>query len=322
MFEFLREGYRYRKLSVELKKRYGTKVYRLPINAGFTCPNRENGQAGCLFCDETGSGFTTIKDIDIKFQINEMKKRYINKGAKKFIAYFQNFSNTYAPIERLKDIYYQAIEKDIVQISISTRPDCISDEILDLLEELKEKIDVSIEMGLQTANYHTLTKMNRGHTLAEYINATMKIKNRGFELVSHVILNFPNDNMLDVIETAKILSVLGVDGVKIHSLYIVKNTILGKMFEEGKIKIGSLEDYVERTIRFLEYLSPKIVIHRLVADPPREGTIFGNWGKPKIQIINLIERKLAEKETYQGKNFLSWYTPKTEKFKNIQNDLH
>ncbi|MBO8160241.1 MAG: TIGR01212 family radical SAM protein [Thermosipho sp. (in: Bacteria)] len=315
MYDFLQEGYRYRKLSVELKKKYGTKVYRLPINAGFTCPNRENGLPGCLFCDETGSGFTTFNGIDIKSQIMEMKKRYLKKGAEKFIAYFQNYSNTYADINKLREIYKQAIDEDIVQIAISTRPDCISDEILDLLEELKKKIDVSIEMGLQTANYHTLVKMNRGHTLAEYINAAIKVKNRGFELVSHVILNFPEDNMLDVIESAKILSVLGVDGVKIHSLYIVENTILGKMYREGKIKIGTLNDFVEKVVRFLEYLSPKIVIHRLVADPPRNGTIFGNWGKPKIQIINLIEKTLKEKNTYQGKKFTSWYTPKTEKFK-------
>ncbi|QTA38852.1 TIGR01212 family radical SAM protein [Thermosipho ferrireducens] len=315
MYDFLQEGYRYRKLSVELKKKYGEKVYRLPINAGFSCPNREDGKPGCLFCDETGSGFTTIKGIDIKSQIAEMKERYFKRGIKKFIAYFQNYSNTYASPEVLKEIYYQAIDKDIVQISISTRPDCVSDEILDLLEQLRNKIEVSIEMGLQTANYHTLVKMNRGHTLAEYINAAMKIKNRDFELVSHVILNLPEDNMLDVIETAKILSVLGVDGVKIHSLYIVENTILGKMYKKEKIKIGTLEDYIERTVRFLEYLSPEIVIHRLVADPPKEGTIFGNWNKPKIQIINLIEKALEEKNTYQGKRFLSWYTPKTEKFK-------
>ena len=243
-----------------------------------------------------------------------MKKRYIKKGAKKFIAYFQNFSNTYAPIEKLRKLYYQAIDEDIVQISISTRPDCISKEILDLLEEIRSHIDVSIEMGLQTANYHTLVKMNRGHTLAEYIKAAIEIKKRNFELISHVILNFPEDNILDVIETAKIISILGIDGVKIHSLYIVENTLLGKMYNEGKIKISSLNDYIERVIRFLEYLSPNVVIHRLVADPPRKGTLFGNWNIPKIQIINMIEKRLKEKNTYQGKYFLNWFTPKTKKF--------
>lgn len=242
-----------------------------------------------------------------------MKERYQKKGAKKFIAYFQNYTNTYSTIEKLKETYYQAIEDDIVQISISTRPDCISDEVLDLLEELRKQIDVSIEMGLQTANYHTLVKMNRGHTLAEFINAAIKIKNRGFELVSHVILNFPNDNMLDVIESAKILSALNVDGVKIHSLYIVDNTILGELYKKQKVKIGTLNDYIERVIRFLEFLSPRITIHRLVADPPRNGTIFGNWGLSKIQIINLIEKTLKEKNTYQGRKFSEWYTPKNPK---------
>lgn len=262
-----------------------------------------NGKPGCLFCDETGSGFTTFANKDIKEQIRLMKERYQKKGIKKFIAYFQNYTNTFAPIEVLKNIYTQAIEEDIVQIDIATRPDCIDRKVLDLLKEISEtyNISVSLDIGLQSANYHTLVKVSRGHTLADYIYAVNLIKDYRFEVVSHVILNLPGDNMLDVIESAKILSVLKVDGVKMHSLYVVEGTIFGEMYKAGKLQVGSLESYVERAVTFLEHLSPKIVIHRLVADPPLQGTLFGNWGKSKNEIVKMIEDRLILKETYQGK---------------------
>lgn len=232
-----------------------------------------------------------------------MKERYQKKGIKKFIAYFQNYTNTFAPLEVLRQIYTQAIEEDIVQIDIATRPDCIDRKVLDLLKEISEtyNISISLDIGLQSANYHTLVKVNRGHTLAEYIYAVNLIKEYGFEVVSHVILNLPGDNMLDVIESAKILSVLKVDGVKMHSLYVVEGTIFGEMYKAGKLQVGTLESYVERAVTFLEHLSPKIVIHRLVADPPLQGTLFGNWGKSKNEIVKMIEDRLAMKDTYQGK---------------------
>ncbi|HOA17954.1 MAG TPA: TIGR01212 family radical SAM protein, partial [Fervidobacterium sp.] len=296
-------GYRYRKLSVELKKKYGERVQRLPINAGFTCPNRTMGRPGCLFCDETGSGFATFSGRPIKEQIELMKEKYRKKGINKFIAYFQNYTNTFGPIDVLKDVYVQAIDGDIVQLDIATRPDCINKDVLNLLKDIQGayNIAISLDIGLQTANYHTLVKVNRGHTLAEYIYAVNLSKNFGFEVVSHVILNLPGDNTLDVIESAKILSALKVDGVKIHSLYIVDGTIFGEMYKKGKIDVCSFDDYVERAVTFLEYLSPSIVIHRLVADPPSKGTLFGNWGRTKTEIINAIGKRMLEKGTYQGK---------------------
>jgi len=288
---------------VELKKKYGEKVQRLPLNAGFTCPNRENGKPGCLFCDETGSGFTTFGNLTIKEQLEKMKEKYRKKGIRKFISYFQNYTNTYAPTDVLRKIYTEAIDEDIVQLDIATRPDCIDKEILEMVDKIRKdyKIEVSFDIGLQSANYHTLVKINRGHTLAEYIYAVNLLREYRFEVVSHIILNLPGDNMLDVIEGAKILSALNVDGVKIHSLYIVDGSIFGEMYKSGKLEVGTLENYVERTVTFLENLSPRIVIHRLVADPPLEGTIFGNWGKTKTEIVHLIEKRLAERNTYQGK---------------------
>jgi radical SAM protein (TIGR01212 family) len=297
---------RYRKLSDYLKERYGERVQRIVIHGGFSCPNRDGtkSRGGCIYCDATGSGFTTLMRLPIREQVMEMKKKYEKRGIKKFIAYFQSFSNTYAPVEVLRERYEEALVDDsIVQLSVSTRPDLVSERVLDLFEEFKKRVDVSVELGLQTANYRTLKKINRGHTLAEFVDAAVRVKRRGIELVVHVILNLPWDDMEDVVETAKILSALDVDGVKLHSLYVVERTKLAEMYKKGEIKICSLEEYIDRAITFLEYLSPNVVIHRLVADPPRKGTIFGNWGKSKIEIINMIEEELERRDTYQGKKF-------------------
>jgi len=298
---------RYRKLSDYFKERYGTRVQRIPIFAGFTCPNRDGtkGKGGCIFCDVTGSGFAAFRNLPIKEQVAKWKEIYKRKYKKvKFFAYFQAFTNTYAPVEVLRKKYSQAlIDDEIIGLDISTRPDALPEEVLDLLEEFREKVEVHLELGLQTANYKTLKTLNRGHTLAEFIDATVRAKKRNFEIVAHVIVNLPWDDIEDVIETAKIISSLGIDGVKIHSLYIVKNTPLEKMYKEGKVKMGTLEDYIERVITFLEYLSPSIVIHRLVADPPHEGTVFGNWGLSKNQIVNLIEKEMEKRNTYQGKKW-------------------
>jgi radical SAM protein (TIGR01212 family) len=297
---------RYRKLSDYLKERYGERVQRIVIHGGFSCPNRDGtkSRGGCIYCDATGSGFTTLMRLPIREQVMEMKKKYEKRGIKKFIAYFQSFSNTYAPVEVLRERYEEALVDDsIVQLSVSTRPDLVSERVLDLFEEFKKRVDVSVELGLQTANYRTLKKINRDHTLAEFVDAAVRVKRRGIELVVHVILNLPWDDMEDVVETAKILSALDVDGVKLHSLYVVERTKLAEMYKKGEIKICSLEEYIDRAITFLEYLSPNVVIHRLVADPPRKGTIFGNWGKSKIEIINMIEEELERRDTYQGKKF-------------------
>lgn len=297
---------RYRKLSDYLKERYGERVQRIVIHGGFSCPNRDGtkGKGGCIYCEATGSGFTTLMRLPIREQVMEMKKKYEKRGIKKFIAYFQSFSNTYAPVEVLRERYEEALVDDsIVQLSVSTRPDLVPERVLDLLEEFKKRVDVSVELGLQTINYRTLKKINRGHTLAEFVDAAVRVKRRGIELVVHVILNLPWDDMEDVVETAKILSALDVDGVKLHSLYVVEGTKLAEMYKKGEIKICPLEEYIDRVITFLEYLSPNVVIHRLVADPPRKGTIFGNWGKSKIEIINMIEEELERRDTYQGKKF-------------------
>ncbi len=298
---------RYRKLSEYLRNRYGTRVQRIPIFGGFTCPNRDGtkGKGGCIYCDATGSGFSTLMNLPIEEQVGVWMERFKRKYKRvKFIAYFQAFTNTYAPVRVLKDRYERALlSDDIVALDVSTRPDTLPEEALDLLEDFKKRVDVFVDLGLQTVNYKTLEILNRRHTLAEFIDAVCRLKRRNLEVTVHVILNLPWDDMKDVIETAKVLSAMNVDGVKIHSLYVVEGTELARMYRKGEIEIGGVEEYVERVVTFLEYLDPEIVIHRLVSDPPKEGVLFGNWGLSKMEILNLIDKELERRDTWQGKRY-------------------
>ncbi|MEG6616349.1 TIGR01212 family radical SAM protein [Peptococcaceae bacterium 1198_IL3148] len=306
------EEVRYRVYSTHLQQKFGQKVYKLPVNMPGNCPNRDGtvGNGGCIFCDEEGAGFqclpNTLSVIEqIKTNKNFFKKRF---NAHKFIAYFQAFTNTYMPLSQFKANIQAAVsDSDIVGISISTRPDCINDHYLDFLYDLQQNhpqsLDINIELGLQTVNYHSLKKINRGHSLAEFIDAVNRIKARGFEICVHIILDLPWDNKDDVIENAKILSALGIHYVKLHSLYVVKNTPLGEMYQRGEFEIISLDQYIDHVVTFLEYLDPNIVIQRLVGKGPREKNLFSNWGISWWLIKESIENRLKHIDTYQGKKF-------------------
>lgn len=297
----------YNEYSKYLKKKYGEKVYKLPINIPVTCPNRDGsiGTGGCTFCAEVGTGFEMLANtIPVKEQLMKNMEYISHKyKAKKFIAYFQNYTNTYLKLDKFKEYVNQTAIKNIVEVSISTRPDCVGNEYLDFLKEFSEKnnINVSIELGLQTVNYHTLKKINRGHTLAEFIDAVLRIKKYGFEICTHLILNLPYDDMDDVIETAKILSVLKVEQVKLHSLYVIENTVMGKLLEEGEIKLFSLEDYIQRVITFLEYLDDNIIVQRIIGRAPKENSLFVNWGISWWKIKDMIEEEMKKNNTYQGR---------------------
>ena len=297
----------YRVYSKYLKDKYGTKVYKLPVNIPTTCPNRDGcvGTGGCIFCGEEGAGFESLSNkMSVQEQL-EKNKEYI-KGrykAKKFIAYFQNFTNTYMELNKFKQIIKQSIIDDVVEISISTRPDCISDDYLDFLDEIKNNynIEITIELGLQTVNYHTLKKVNRGHTLAEFIDSVIKIKQYNFQICTHLILNLPWDNMNDVIENAKVLSALKIDYVKLHSLYIVDGTYLGELYKNEEINLISKEEYVDRVVEFLAYLKDDIVIQRLIGRAPKENTLFVNWDTSWWKIKDDILDKMDKENLYQGK---------------------
>lgn len=296
----------YNEYSQYLKLKYGEKVYKLPVNISCTCPNRDGtlGYGGCTFCADVGTGFEMLDNsLSVKEQLKQNMK-YISKKykANKFIAYFQNYTNTYMDMERFKNYINDALMDNIVEIAISTRPDCISEDKLKFLYEIQNKynVNISIELGLQTVNYHTLKTINRGHTLAEFIDAVLRIKRYNFEICTHIILNLPNDDIIDTIETAKILSVLKVDQVKIHSLYIMDNTEMGRLYKNKEITVISKDEYVERVVVFLEHLNEDIVVQRLAGRAPKENSLFVNWGMSWWRIKDEILCKMESEKRYQG----------------------
>ena len=301
---------RYNVYSEHLIRKFGEKVYKLPVNLPGTCPNRDGrlGTGGCIYCDEQGAGFEALSNtLSIQEQIEQNRLFYQKRHkAKKFIVYFQSFTNTYLPFERFQENMRAALQgEDIVGISISTRPDCINDRYLDFLARLQaeKSVEINIELGLQTVNYRSLLKVNRAHTLAEFIDAVYRVRIRGFEICVHLILNLPWDDMVDVIESAKIISALGVSYAKLHSLYVVKDTPLGEMYQRGGVRIIPLQEYVERVVTFLEYLDPAIVIQRLVGRGPFNQALFSNWGVSWWRVKQKIEEQLVELDTFQGRRF-------------------
>lgn len=308
--QVVKESGRYNSYSQYLIKRFGERVYKLPVNLAGTCPNRDGllGRGGCIYCGEEGAGFEGLPpDWGVRQQL-ERNKAYIGQHyrARKFIAYFQAFCNTYLPLERFREnMQAAAADEDIVGLAISTRPDCISEEYLDCLVDVARdrNLAIDIELGLQTVNYHTLVNINRGHTLAEFVDAVLRSRRRGFAVCAHLILNLPGDDELDVVESAKLLSALGVEYVKLHSLYIVKGTPLGEMYLRGEVKMIRLEEYIRRVVTFLEYLDPQIVIQRLIGRAPEDNTLFCNWGTSWWKIRDMILEYMARRDSVQGCRF-------------------
>lgn len=303
----------YYKFSDYLKNKYGQKVYKLPLNLPVTCPNRDGcvGVGGCIFCGEEGAGFETLPSVlSVEEQLRE-NKAYIgrNYGASRFIAYFQNYSNTYLPLSEFRKSMYEACQEDIVALYISTRPDCIADEYIEVLAGIREEknIDIVVELGLQTVNYHTLKKLNRGHGLAEFIDAVIRLKTKNIGVCAHYIVDLPWDDIEDVVEGARILTALGVDQVKCHSLYILEGTQLGEMYKKEEVSHISFDDFLERTVAFLENLGPDIVIQRLLGRAPEEQSLFCNFSMSWWKIKDLIEEKISSEGRFQGskQNYLN-----------------
>ncbi|MET3617523.1 radical SAM protein (TIGR01212 family) [Peptoniphilus olsenii] len=292
----------YRKYSDFLKEKFGEKVYKLPVKLNLTCPNRDGtcGWGGCIFCGEEGGSFeNNFGSIESQLLKNKelIKRKY---KAKKYISYFQNFTNTYMPIEEFKSSINRSLIEDVVGLSISTRPDCLGEKYLDFLEEINKNYFVTVELGLQTTNYHSLKKLNRGHGLSEFVDACIKLKNRGINICAHVIIGLPWDNDLDIIECAKMLNVLGVDEVKIHALYIIKGTLLGNMYEKGEINTISLEDYKRKVILFLRHLKDDIIVERIIGRAPEENSLFCNWDTSWWKIRDDIITNMKENNYCQG----------------------
>lgn len=299
----------YRAYSDYLIEKYGEKVYKLPIKLPLTCPNRDGNIScgGCNFCGEEGGSFENLPEsMSIAAQLEENKDLVRSKyKAEKFIAYFQNFSNTYMGFESFKSAILEALQPDIVELSISTRPDCLRDNYLQFLSDIKYNrgIDITIELGLQTVNYHSLRKINRGHGLAEFIDAVLMAKRYGLRICSHMILNLPWDDLEDVEEGARILSALGVDEVKLHSLYLMEGTLMAAQYANGEFQLHSRDEYIKRVIAFLELLDPEIVVQRIIGRAPEEGSVFVNWQESWWKIRDEIIHRMREENTRQGRRF-------------------
>ena len=297
---------RYRAISAFLKEKYGEKVYKLPVALPLTCPNRDGsvGVGGCVFCGEIGAGYENLPaSMTVREQLEKNIAHIAHKyKAYKYIPYYQNFSNTYLEPDRFRAYMEAGCIDSTVGIAIATRPDCINDRYLEILQDIKEKygVDIYLEYGLQSVNYHTLEKINRGHGMAEFIDAVLRTNRYGCSVCAHMIVNLPWDTMTDTIEGARILTALGVDQVKLHALYIVKNTLMAKWYEEKQFSLISADEYIERVIAFLQHLDKDIVLQRLVGRAPEENTLFTNWSMGWWRIQEEIERRLEERDVRQG----------------------
>lgn len=295
---------RYKTYSGHLKEIYGEKVYKLPVNLPVTCPNRMDGD-GCSFCGGVGTGFEAMSnESSVSEQLSKTKDKIAKRyKAKKYIAYFQNYTNTFLPVEQLEQYMQEAAQiEDIVGISISTRPDCITRQYLDCMKKISDQygVKISVEYGLQTVNYKTLEKINRGHTLAEYLDAVLMTAPYGFEICTHIILNLPGDDMMDVIETAKILSALPIHIVKLHSLYVPKGSKLYEEFESGKVTMCSAQEYLERLVTFICYVRKDMVIERLFSRVPKEDASFSNWGISWWKLKDEFDQIMEDRGLIQG----------------------
>lgn len=299
----------YNRFSDYLKKRYSARVYKLPVSIPASCPNRDGrlGSSGCIFCGSEGAGFDSLpQSLSVKEQLLR-NAEYMGKNykAEKFIAYFQNYSNTYLSLDSFMKYMREACMDGVAAIYISTRPDCINDAWLASLKELKaeKQIDVVVELGLQSVNRNTLQKLARGHGLAEFIDAVLRLKRFGLESCAHMINDLPMESLEDVVEGSRILSSLGVDQVKCHSLYILKDTVLGEMYERGELVPLSVEEFICRTMVFLENLSPDIVVQRLIGRAPEERTLFCSWNTSWRKIHDEIELRMHREGRFQGRLF-------------------
>ncbi len=294
----------YYKFSEYLKERFGCRVHKITVDAGFNCPNIDGALSkdGCIFCDNYAFSPSLRKKIPVENQIEEgMERGRRRYGAEKFIVYFQPYSNTYAAPEILKKRYDTITKfKDIAGISIGTRPDCIDGEKIALIQSYTAEYDVWIEYGLQSVHDKTLKFINRNHSYKDFLNAVEMTKNRGIKICAHVILGLPGETKEDILATAGECSRLGLDGIKIHPLHVVKGTALEKMLMEGKYNPLELETYAEIAAGFLCYLNPRMVIQRLTADCPAELLAAPEWIRHKQVVLKRIEETMSENNLSQG----------------------
>ena len=292
-----------------LKKLFGEKVYKVTLDAGFSCPNRDGtlSRDGCIFCDDTGS-FSRLysNSLSVNEQlvtgIQKIKERY---HAKKFLAYFQAYTNTYRPVNELKELYDSVFTEDIVGMSIGTRPDCVDEEKLDLISSYNvNNRFIQVEYGIQSVHNRTLKLINRGHDFECFQKACALSKERNLKICAHVILGLPNETHEDMMQTAKTLAAMKIDGIKIHMLAVMEGTKIHKMFLNGEINLMSEEEYISTVCDFLEYLPPDTVIQRLAGNGKREFRIQPKWLGKKLELIGKIEKEFERRGSLQGFKYI------------------
>lgn len=302
---------RYHTLDYFYKHKFGSKVFKVSLNAGFTCPNIDGkvGYGGCTYCSHLGSGdYAGNKSDDLITQFNKIKEMLHKKWPEsKYIGYFQAHTNTYAPVEILKEKYEKILAIDnVVGLSIATRCDAIDDECLDYLEELSKKTYLTVELGLQTIHEETSKIINRCHTLECFENMVKKLRERNINVVVHIINGLPNETKEMMLETIKYLNKLDIQGIKIHMLHILKDTKMARDYQVNPFKILTREEYVDIVCDQLELIRPEIVIHRITGDPNVDDLIEPNWLVKKFCVLNEIDKELKRRNSYQGKKLVNY----------------
>jgi radical SAM protein (TIGR01212 family) len=300
-----RSNNRFYDLNTYFRGLFGCRVHKITVDAGLSCPNRDGciSRQGCIFCNARGSGTGAHeKGLDIIAQVLKSKTAVAKRfKAKKFLVYFQSFSNTYAPTDHLKRLYDDALSiEDIVGLAIGTRPDCVNPAVLDLLQSYTDDYLIWLEYGLQSVHNDTLALINRGHDFNCFADAVAATKNRGIKICAHIVLGLPNESEKQMMETADTIAALGVDGIKLHLLYVVKGTRLEAMYRSGEYTCLEQQEYADLVCNFLERLPRDMLIHRLTGDPHPKELVAPLWAMKKAETIGLIKETLIQRDTRQG----------------------
>ena len=298
---------RYNKLNEYLKNKFGERTLKICVDGGFTCPNRDGtiSTSGCIFCSERGSGDHMCSKKSITAQVEQYFKSYRSERANKFIVYFQNFTNTYDSVENLKKKYDSALIDDrIVGLEIATRPDCINEDVCKLLTSYTDKYYVCVELGLQTSNETTAKFINRGYENKVFTEAVNMLKRHGIDVVVHIMIGLPGEIIDDLDKTVNFVNRHSINGIKIHNVYVVKNTILADLYQKGLYKPMEFEEYLNSLVYTISHLRPDIIIHRISGDAPKDLLVAPEWNTHKKWVLNGLAKALREKNLTQGIYYL------------------
>ena len=301
-------GKRYHSLNYFLRNKFNEKIYKISLDGGFSCPNRDgkSGYGGCTFCSARGSGdYAGSRVLSITEQFED-RKRIMEKKWKegKYIAYFQAYTNTYAPVDELRRKYEEAIsQENVVALSIATRPDCLDDDVLNLLEEMSKKLYIWVELGLQTINDESGRNFNRGYDFEVFQSGIKKLQDINIEVVVHTIFGLPGETKEDMLKTIDYVAHSGAKGIKFHLLHLMKDTVMVKDYESGKLEFITQEDYIDLICKGVAMIPQDMVVHRLTGDAPREALIGPMWSLKKWEVLNAIDKALIDNDIWQGKEF-------------------